>query len=166
MAATCQIDEYNTVGESETSNISNLNFGSNDSANLSVSSYPINAGENSYEKWIKMSFTGTFNTVDNLKVWKSAGAYVTGEGIDTNLKESSYSAASFSTPTDSTSSVAVEVMPTTEPSGANIGISGSLSGQLTSAGDSDYIVMQLQTTGSTPAGDVNEKTFTFQWDET
>lgn len=114
-----------------------------------------------------MSFTGTFNTVDNLKVWKNSGNYVAGEGIDTNLRESSYGGAeTYDTPTETTSTVATQVYPVAEPSGPNLGIGGSLSGQLTGAGDSDYMVSQLQTTGATPAGNVNQKQFTYQWDET
>lgn len=167
MAATCEIDEYNGVGETLTANITNTNYGSVDSANLAVSGNEIVAGQNSFEKWHKMSFTGTFNTVDNLKFWKNSGAYVTGESLDTNARETSYGGAeTYVQPTQTTSTVATETMPETEPSGANLGIGGSLGGQLTGAGDSDYLVTQLQTTGSTPAGDVNQKQFTYQWDET
>jgi len=32
-------------------------------------------------------------------------------------------------------------------------------------GYSDYLKFQLQTTGSTPQGDLNTKTITFQYDE-
>jgi hypothetical protein len=168
MAATCEIDEQNgSAPGSPTANVSHVNYGSVDQANLSVSGNEIVAGENSFEKWNKMSFTGTFNTVDNLKIWKNSGAYVTGESIDTNARESSYGGAeTYTTPTQTTSIVATQPMPETEPSGPNLGIGGSLSGQLTGAGDSDYLVTQLQTTVSTPAGDVNQKQFTYQWDET
>lgn len=167
MAATCEIDEYNTAGETLSANISNTNYGSLDDAELTPAGNEIIAGENSFEKWQKMSFTGTFNTVDNLKIWKNSGNYVTGEGIDTNAREASYGGAeTYVTPTETTSTVATQVMPATEPSGANLGIGGSLGGQLTGAGDSDYLVSQLQTTGATPAGDVNQKQFTYQWDET
>jgi len=114
-----------------------------------------------------MSFTRTFNTVDNLKIWKNSGNYVTGEGIDTNAREAAYGGAeSYVQPTQTTSVIATEIMPVAEPSGPNLGIGGSLGGQLTGVGDSDYLVTQLQTTGSTPAGDVNQKQFTYQWDET
>ena len=103
--------------------------------------------------------------IDNIQIWKSAGNYVTGEGIDANLKTSSYVQASYTSPTATTSTVATTVMPTADPAAANLGIAGSLSGNLSAAGYSDYWVSQLQTTGSTPAGDVNQKTFTIQYDE-
>ncbi len=169
MATECLIDEQNgTDPGSPTADITNTNYGSVDSPNLTVSGNEIVAGENSFEKWQKMSFTTSdFNTVDNLKVWKNSGNYVTGEGIDTNLRESSYGGAeTYATPTETTSTVATQVMPVAEPSGANLGIGGSLGGQLVALGDSDYMVSQLQTTVSTPAGNVNQKQFTYQWDET
>ncbi len=166
MVATLLLDESNGAGETETPNVSNCNFGSSDGANLTPASFPITAGNNSFEKWWKMAFTGAFTTIDNLKVWKNSGAYVTGEGIDTNARESSYGGAeAYVTPTETTSTIATEVLPATEPSGANLGIGGSLSGNLGAPGDSDYLIMQLQTTGSTPPGSVNQKSFTFQYDE-
>jgi hypothetical protein len=166
MAATCDIDEYNGVGETLTASITNTNYGSVDSANLTPAGNEITAGNNSFEKYQKMSFTGTFNTVDNLKVWKNSGAYVTGEGIDTCLRETGYVNQTYVQPTETTSVKATQVMPATEPAGANLGIGGSLGGSLSAPGDSDYMVSQLQTTGATPAGDVNQKQFTYQWDET
>jgi hypothetical protein len=167
MAATCVLDERNgTSPGTRHDNVSNCNFGSDDDYELVVATYPITVGENSYEKWWIMEFTGTFNSVDNLKVWKVSGNYVTGESILTNCRETSYGGAeTYTTPTQSTSSVATQTLPTTEPSGANLGIGGSLSGSLSSPGDSDYCVMQLQTTGSTPVGDGNQKVLRFQWDE-
>ena len=166
MVASAQLDEYNGAGETQTANVTNCNFGSVDSANLTPANDPITAGQNSFEKYWKMAFSGTFNQVDNLKVWKSAGAYVTGESLVTNARESSYGGAeSYVQPTQSTSTKATQTFPVTEPSGANLGIGGSLSGNLSSSGSSDYLVVQLQTTGATPPGDVNQKTFTFQYDE-
>lgn len=166
MVATIEIDESNGVGEDLTDDISNCNFGDDDSANLTPATYPIVAGENSYEKYWKLDFAGTFNQIDNLKIWKSAGNYVTDEGIDTNARESSYGGAeSYVQPIKTTSTKATQVFPVTEPSGTNLGFGGSLGGNITSAGKSDYLIMQSQTSTSTPAGDVTQKTFTFQYDE-
>lgn len=166
MVATAVLDEYNTGGETRSQNVTNCNFGSDDSIQITPATYPITAGENSFEKWWKIDFSGTFNQVDNLKVWKDSGGYQTGEGIDTNCKESAYAGnPTYAAPTQTTSTVAIEVLPTTEPAGANLGIGGILAGNLSSAGYSDYCVMQLQTTGATPPGDVTQKSFTFQYDE-
>lgn len=166
MVATANLDEYNGVGETQTAGVTNCNFGSDDSFQIVPATYPITASNNSFEKWWKMAFAGTFNQIDNLKVWKNSGNYVTGETIDTNARETSYGGAeTYVQPTETTSTVATEVLPVAEPSGANLGIAGTLGGNLSSAGSSDYLVMQLQTTGSTPPGDVNQKSFTFQYDE-
>ena len=169
MVAVVVIDEFNGVGETESPDIANLNVGSIDASELTPAGNEIVAGENAFEKWIKMAVTGTLNSVSVLKVWISAGAKVTGETIDTNCREAAYGGAeTYVQPTDVTSTVATETMPETEPSGANLGIGGSLGGSFVNdtPGDSDYCVIQDQTTGSTPAGDFNTKTYTFQWDET
>lgn len=165
MAATFEVSESNGAGETVTDGVSNINFGSTDAANIVAASYPIDAGDNSYEKWIRMHFTGSFNQIDQLKIWKSSGAYVTGESLKTNLTESGYSEATFSAPTASTSSEATNTMPTSEPTDSNIGISGSLSGTLSAAGYSDYCVLQLQTTSSSPAGNVNQKVISLKYRE-
>ncbi len=164
MAATFAIHESNGAGETTTV-ASNLNFGSADQANLEPASYPITAGDRSYEKWVRLYFSGTFNKIENIKIWKSAGDYVTGEGIVTNLTTTGYSAASYTTPTSATSTVATYTMPTSDPGSANLGIGGSLTGSLTAAGYSDYWVLQMTTSTSSPPGNVNQKTFTIQYDE-
>lgn len=165
MVATADLDEFNGAGETQSAGVTNCNFGSNDSIQIVPATYPITAGNNSFEKYWKMAFAGTFNQVDNLKVWKNSGAYVTGEGIDTCVRETSYVNQTYVQPTETTSTKATEVLPITEPSGANLGIGGTLGGNLSAPGSSDYCIMQLQTTGATPPGDVNQKQFTFQYDE-
>ena len=164
MTATFELSETNGATV-VTDGITNLNYGSTDAADLSVAAYPVSAGNNSYEKYIRCHFTGTFNQIDNIQIWKSSGDYVTGEGIDTNLKTSSYVQSSFAAPVATESIVATTEMPTSDPGASNLGISGSLSGSLTSEGYSDYWVSQAQSTASTPAGDGNRKTFTIQYDE-
>ena len=162
MAAVFAWVEANGAGETE-STPTNLNFGSTDAADLTPLSYPITAGENSYEKYIKVKFTGTFSEIDNIQFWKSAGSYITGESIDWNGQ---VAIASYTQPVATTSTVATTVLPIADPGTANVSIAGSLSGSITVSGNtSDYIVMQLQTTSSTPAGGVNTKTMTCQYDE-
>jgi hypothetical protein len=170
MAAVVEICEANGVGETISHNIANINFGSNDSSALTPATYPITVGQNSFLKYVRIHWTsGTANKLDNFRVWKSAGAYVTGEGIQCNLETSAYSEEAYATPVATT--YTHNTMPVADPGAPNIGIGGSLSGSLTAGGAigdttaSDYIKMQLQTTGSSPAGNVNQKTFTFQYDE-
>lgn len=172
-SATVTFSESNGVLASiiTTDGISNINFGSNDSPNIVPATYPITAQADghSFEKWIRLNLTnlGIASIIDNFKMWKSAGAYVTGEGISCNLVTSGYAAANYATggPVESDSAVATVAMPTSEPAGSNVGIGGSLAGQLTATGYTDYIVLQMDVTASTPSGAVNQKTITIQWDE-
>lgn len=163
--ATVELSESNTVSETVTDGITNLNYGSTDAANLTVASYPIAVGQNSYEKYVRVhvSAMGDSNKIDNIQIWKSAGDYLAGEGIQTNLKTSAYTAETYATPSETT--YTDQVMPTADPGAANLGIAGSLTGSLTAVGYSDYWRSQLQTTGSTPPGNANQKTFTIQYDE-
>lgn len=154
MAATFEWSESNGAGETVTNGISNVNFGKTDSPNLTPSATPIPAGENSFEKWIRGRFSGTFTSVANLRFWKSAGSLVTGEAIKAEAD------ASYATPTDSTSSVATSDVPTSEGSALTPAAPAS------NPDFSGYVTMQLQTTGSTPPGAVNTKTFTLKYDET
>ena len=73
-------------------------------------------------------------------------------------------AETYATSTDSDSVVATQAMPTSEPSGANLGIGGSLGGSLTAAGSSDYLVHQIQTDAGDTAGSTS--TMNYQYDET
>lgn len=178
MGATVVLVEQNGSGSApvETSDIANINMGSNDSAELTPATYPITAmaDGHGYEKWLRLyvSSLGGSSQVDNIKIWLSnlGGGWKTGEGMSTNLRTSGYSAATYpagaNTPVNTDSAVATQVMPESEPAGANLGIGGSLAGAITVVpAYSDWAVVQLDVTASTPAGALNQKTFTIQWDE-
>lgn len=165
MAATVSIAESNGAGETVTASITNSNMGSTDAVNLTAATYPITAGENSYEKWQRFNVTnmGGSTAVKNLKVWRT-GSLSGSDAHVTNARESSYGGAeTYAQPTASASSVATQTMPTSEPTGANLGIGGSLSGELTATGYSDYLVHQLQTDSGTTAG--ASVTMNYQYDE-
>ena len=154
MAATFEWSESNGAGETVTNSISNINYGSVDSPNITPASNPIAAGDNSFEKWNRGRFSGTYTSITNLRFWKSAGAFVTGEDIKAAVN------ATYATPTASTSIVATVTIPTTEGTAlapSNPGASPDFSG---------YITTQMNTTISTPPGSVNTKTFTLKYDET
>ena len=158
MAATFSFSESNLVGEVVADGIANLNFGSVDDDEVVLASYPIVAGENSFEKYLRGKFSDSFTEISNMKFWKSAGAYKTGEVIKAAAN------VAFATPTSSTSGVATVDFPITE--GAALDIQ-SAAGTVTivAAGYTKYICSQLQSTVATPSGAVNTKTFTFQYDE-
>jgi len=161
MAATHQWSESNGVGEVVTDGISNINFGSVDDNDIVTIDYPITIGQNSFSKYIRCKFTGIFTEISNMKFWKSAGAYILGESIKAGAN------VAYATP-NQTGTVDSDV-PTTEGTALSVnsaegnptieyGVSGV-------SGYTGYIRLQLRTTGSTPAGAVNQKTFTFQYDE-
>lgn len=159
MAATFNWIEYEET-ESSTATPTNFNMGSTLSVNLNPSTYPITAGNNSFEKWIKAYFSGTFSGVWNVKFWKSSGEFVTGEVINFTGQ-----ATSYNTPTSASSSFATSAIPTSEPDSANVSINGSLSETLTSEGSTDFIVLQTSISTLASAGQTSQKTFTIFYDE-
>ena len=154
MSATFGWSETNTVSVTVTDSLSNVNFGNADAPNLTPASNPIAAGQNSFEKWLRGKFSGSFTSIANLRFWMSAGSYVTGEAIKAAVN------ASYATPVSTTSAVATVAVPTSEGSALNP------TAPSTNPDYSGYITMQLQTTVSTPPGAVNQKTFTLKYDET
>lgn len=138
-----------------------FNFKSSDSATAAdYSSNPITAGNSSMEVWLRMHFTSTFNKIDNLQFWQST-AFSPSTGLQVTFKANNV--GSFVTPT-ATDNAASNV-PTSDPGTANVSIGTSLSGNLASAGYSDYMVLQLDTTSSAAAGDTSAAVFTGQYDE-
>lgn len=163
--ATVRVNEANGAGESLTTNITNTNMGSVDSASLDPVANPIVAGQNSYEKYQKIELVSLDGSseINNLKVWRT-GALGANATHLTNARTSAYGGAeTYAQPVASASSKATQTMPTSEPGSANLGIGGSLSGALSAPGSSDYLVHQIQTTGSATAGSTS--TMNYQYDE-
>ena len=161
MAATHHWYESNGAGEAETADISNINFGSNDSPNLNTTTYPIARSDDSFEKYIRCFFSGTWTEISNMLFWKSAGAYVAGEEIKAEVNVA-YAQPSETPNADSavpiTEGTALEVKSAEGEATIIYGASGV-------SGYTGYIRLQLHTTGSTPSGAVNQKTLTMQYDE-
>jgi hypothetical protein len=168
MAATVSIAESNGATPTVTASITNANMGSTDAVNLVAATYPITAGTNSYEKWHRFNVTamGGSTSIQNLKVWASA-ALSANCTHKCNLRETSYDGAQTYNTASATDRSATydytQTMPITTPSGANLGIAGTLAGTLTATGYSDYMVMQIQTTGAAVAGAT--VTMNYQYDE-
>lgn len=167
MAATVEIDERNGAPAGTlTHNIGDTDMGSIDDNDLDPVANPIVPDANTFEKWQQFHVTamGGSSAIDNLKVWRT-GALGANATHVTNARTSSYGGAeTYAEPTDSDSTVADQTMPTAEPGSANLGIGGSLSGQLTGTGSSDYLVHQIQTNSSATAGSTS--TMNYQYDET
>lgn len=124
--------------------------------------YPITAGNNSYEVWLRGHFTGTFNTIDNIQFWMSTD-FSPNTGLAVYWKGNNV--GSYVTPVKTASAIATSTVPASDPGTANVSIGGSLTGSLTAPGYSDYIVLQLQTTTAAAAGDTSLATFSLQYDE-
>lgn len=165
MAATVQIDEYNTVGETKTANITNTNMGDTDAVNLDPVEYPVNPGNNTYEKYQKLEVTamGGSSRIDNIKIWRT-GALGGAAVHKTNARTAAYVNKTFATPIKTTSTQATEAMPSSEPGTANLGIGGLLTGKLEAVGYSDYLIHQIQTNAADVAGSTS--TMNYQYDET
>ncbi len=165
MAATVRINEYNGAGEVETVNIGDTDMGAVDQANLDPVANPIVPGENSFEKWQKLEVTamGGSSKIHNLKIWRTGA--LGGSAVHlTNAREASYGGAeTYAQPVATDSTVATQTMPSSEPSGANLGIGGALAGELTAVGYSDYLVHQIQSDAGDVAGSTS--TLNYQYDE-
>lgn len=153
MPSVFEWSESNGAGETVTDGILNVNFGNVDSPNLSSPNNRVVAGENSFEKWIRGHFEGTFTTIDNLRFWKSGGSLGTGVSIKADVNDM------YATPTDVTSTVATVNVPTTEGT-ALVPDAPVMTGDY-----SGYITMQLQTTIAASPGSIGTQTFTLKWDE-
>jgi len=152
MSAVTQISEYNGAGETKSADVANLNFGSVDASELVVNDNPINVGENSFEKKFTLEVTdiNDVTIVRNIKIWRN-GALGANASLKTSAREASYAEPTYSAPTAAASAFTQD-MPAAEPTGANVGIGGSLTGELTAAGETDLIVAQLQTVAGATAG--------------
>ena len=138
-----------------------FNFQNQDIASAAeYTAYPITAGNNSYEVWLRGHFTGSFNKVQNLQLWKSAGTLGTGETL--YWKDGGDNTYAAPLTTDALTDAAV---PDSDPGSSNVSINASQASSLSAAGYSDYIVMQLRTTTASEAGDTETFTFTLQYDE-
>ena len=174
MAATVTVAETNgdSGSPSTTDSVTNMNFGSTDATSLTVATYPITipaAGTNySYDKYFRLKVGGTFNTVDNFQFWKSSGAYVTGEDIYGSQGDTT---TAYVTPQNASANAKADAsIPTADPGGAssgNISKGGSLTGQFTGStgGYTDYLILQMRIASTASPGNVNQKQFTFSYDE-
>ena len=100
MVSTFTFHEGNGAGGTLGS-VGNLNLGTTDAKELVPATYPITAGNNSFEKWFVGSWGGTFTKISGVRFWKASGAYGTGEVI-----KWTGSATLYSTPTTSAPSSA------------------------------------------------------------
>lgn len=177
MAATVAIAEENgavlpTGRGTQTDSITNTNMGSTDAVNLDAATYPITAGQNSYEKiqHFRVSAAGGSSYIQNLKIWASAvlasGATLYTSATTTSTQYKNH--GGYWQPVATASTAATWNMGQTTPSTANVGISGSIlsSASLNLAtvpASSDRFVTQIKTSSDATAG--TTVTMNYQYDE-
>lgn len=168
MSAQVEICERNGAGAgTETHDIANTNMGSVDAAELDPVANPIVAGDRSFAKYQRFHVVDmdTSSLINNLKVWRT-GALGGAATHVTNARTASYGgAATYAEPVDTAIAGADQTMPTSEPASANLGIGGSLAGEIDTDGEySDYLIHQIVTNGADVAGSTS--TMNYQYDET
>lgn len=139
------------------------NFKNIDSIGTSnYAQFPIPAGSNSYEVWLRGFFSGVFNSIYDLRFWMS-----TDFSPNTGLVVKSKTAQqTYFQPTNATSSIATSTLGTSDPGTQNVSVGGSLTTSILATGYTDFVVLQLQTQSNAPAGDTSLATFSLSYIET
>lgn len=151
----------------------NINFGSTDSANIDTASHPIAAGSNSYAKFWKAQWSGSFTSISNAKLYKSDGDYVSGEVIKFSGNYTKVTPSNSPLPNVGTAQV--PDIPETLPGSNNICLPDMTTDILyqadyesspnyASGARSSMMAFQLQTESGIAAGPVNRKTFSLVYD--
>lgn len=147
------------------STISSCDWKSVDDSTTSRASAPVLAGSNSYDKFIYLKFTGTFNQISAVKFAHTAGTLGTGISLKSKIT------STYTTPATTALGSATDITSTTSiGSGASVllsttGPNGSTSASQTSTCYTQYIVTQVQTTSAANAGDSGTVTLTVQYNE-
>lgn len=161
MAATVTIRcNTSTDAGTESGVVTGIDFISADNATNSLgnrTANPITAGNRSFEKWVTARVdVAPDNACSNFKFWTDAA-------VETETTLYGGTTATGATPTDSASSVATTDA-TTWTSGAKLTWHA---GDLTGVSDTtDFLVLQLATTGSAAAGNWTQETLSYSYDET
>jgi len=168
VAITIEIDQSNGGTETVTDGITSVNAGSSDTAMQNTATNPITAGQNSYELWLRWHVTslGGATAVDTFKAWaQSPPANHTfafnGHTVQATYNGANHKQTVYAAPAATTTRTP-ETLPTAEPASANIGIGGSLTGQLTAAGRSDYYLLQVRPDSGATVGSTVTASFGYQ----
>jgi len=173
MAATFEYNEDNGAatgspakGTTRNTAVTQQNWKNIDDVASSYASYPVSAGANSYPKYQFGKFSGTFNQISSGLWAHTAGALQSGislyGGVGSTYATPSTAAVSGLTDISSITAIgsgATVLFSTTGPEAA------SPSATLSAAGYSQYLITQIRTTGSAPAGDNGNVTTTLRYNE-
>jgi hypothetical protein len=162
MAADFVWSESSGIGEDITDDIANINFGSVDAPNIVPATNPVTRGQNSFAKYIRGKFTGTWTSISNLVFWKSSGDYVADEIIK------AVSNIAYVTP--SQADTGDDPIPVTKGTALSVNSAEGEPiieyGATGVSGYTAYIRLQAQSTVNTPNGAANSKVLTISYDET
>lgn len=155
-------------GTTQAATTTDSNWKNIDDANSPNTSFPITAGNNSYEKFIYGKFSGTFTTISNglwAHIANSFGTGLTLKGVVTSTYTTPSATANSALTTDMSSAISIGSGATvlfvaTGPQTASPGSSCSTNPCYT-----QYLVSQLQTTSSAAAGLTAVATMEIQYDE-
>lgn len=164
-----------TKGTTRTTGVTNVNWKNSGVQGDAYSSFPITAGNNSFEKWQFGKFTGTFNQILNGRYAHTATAFGTG----LTLKGQTSMTAdgdneSYTTPaTGANANLNVDMTSVTAIGSGQVvwfgatgpEATGKAASTTSNPGYTNWLVTQLQTTGSAAPGDTATVTLTLQYDE-
>jgi hypothetical protein len=174
MSATIEIKESNESSGEALTTATTTDYGSVDSPNLDVDANPLAPSTNSYEKQQRLHVTamGGSAAVLRVKLFATAPGNATGitQFCNGHVTQGTYDTSKrtvYAAPVTTTGGTP-NAMPTSEPGSANIGIGGSLTGQLTATGYSDYMLHQVRVGASPTHADTNPIDYTvyYGWSET
>ena len=176
MTETVELKIYTGVGaatESPVGDATNWNLMFTDAYDSTQNAYrssanrvpvPSTGNAYSYERWMRLKFTGAFTTVSNIKVYRYAGAGSTANGLsDANLDLTAGATAVAATPVITASAVATITVLSWDSAGEAINITPV--GNISPGGFTKYFVVQLKVplTVATP-GDIGAQTIEFSYD--
>lgn len=161
MVATVIINEKNGAGETNTDKTSGtIRFKNADDALVDTGNpmvVPASGSDWSFQKWLRLNFTGTFTEITNLKFYTD-GANGFGTGVNAWAKTE----ATYATPAEETASTGyADAFSYTSGSPLSLG-----AGPYTSPGDNgSFLKMALEVLNTAVQGALTGETITFAWDE-
>jgi hypothetical protein len=148
-----------------------LNFKNIDDGTSAYSSYPVDAGSNSFDIYAFVRWTGTFNQILNVLFAHTAGTPGTGITLKSKVAPNSNTYAAPSTSAngnltiDSTSPISIGSGQSVQVGATSPQAAGKASSGTANPLYTQYLTIQAQTTGSASPGDMTTVTWTLQWDE-
>lgn len=178
-AATFEWDEANGAGETITHNVTSVNWknldAANDAGGNAYSANPVQAGNNSFEKWQYGHFSGTYNQLLNGRFAHTAGVLGTGltlkgpASMTVDADRLAYATpsttANANLSVNMTSVIAIGSGQVVFFGPTGPATSGKAASSTSNPAYTNYLTTQMQTTSGAAAGDSATVTLTLQYDE-